>query len=460
MIPRSKEARRLGVSSEAADAQARKGADLGLVGTAPPTQLSGVRQLNDRNTPLRPPTDVKPLLHPNAPPTPRRENLELKSTPFTGMVGNAPAKPSTKRATVSAAQPRQPTTTFPQARRTFVDPLAASTGPTTARNPTHARTPSLEALLSRLSTSAGATTSPPSTASTPPAASVQRPVKPVPSVAPSPSASTVAVGTSMRRVSSVPMFNGGGAPERAGCAAANLPAAVSRTAPVIGSSKFSAAPAIASTSSAGYDKSRRRSVSLMVAGIPKDLSGAEPKEDVPAAPVQAEAVVERRVVERTVERTVKEAKEKRRARGPVEAVLGRGQVERRAEAVVVERRVEATVRESKEKTTARQLAPPRFAAARPRSAVERGGNAKLLIQANAHSGAVRTGRKTGQDQDAPVPSSSAEPVVKGPVAAVRGPASEDIGQWDGNLDASIGCLTGYLARVIDDPEAALAQLKE
>jgi len=69
---------------------------------------------------------------------------------------------------------------------------------------------------------------------------------------------------------------------------------------------------------------------------------------------------------------------------------------------------------------------------------------------------VRGGASTA----APVPSSSAEPVVKGPVAAVRGPASADIGQWDGNLDASIGCLTGYLARVIDDPEAALAQLKE
>ena len=40
MIPRSKEARRLGVSSEAADAQARKGADLGLVGTVSHTLVA------------------------------------------------------------------------------------------------------------------------------------------------------------------------------------------------------------------------------------------------------------------------------------------------------------------------------------------------------------------------------------------------------------------------------------
>jgi hypothetical protein len=314
------------------------------------------------------------------------------STPFTGMVGTAPAKPSTKKATTSAAQARQPTTTFAQARRACVDPLTASTGPTTARKPTHARSPSLEDLLGRLSTT-GATTSPPSTASSPPVASVQRPVRPALSVA-SPSVPKVAVGTSMRRVSSVPMLNGGGAPEPAGCAAADLSAAVSKTAPVVGSSKFSTAVATASTPSAGYDKSQRRSVSLLVAGLPKELRAAEPKEDVPAAPVQAEAVVERRE-ERTVERSVRKSMEKRTARATVEAV-GSGQVERRVEAVVVDRRVEATVRE---KTAARQLAPPRFAAARPRSAVERGGNDKPLIQANAHSGAVRTRRKTGQQPD-------------------------------------------------------------
>jgi hypothetical protein len=320
------------------------------------------------------------------------------------MVGTAPAVPSTKKTTASAVQARQPTTTFAQARRACVDPLTASTGPTTAREPTHERTPSLEDLLGRLST-AGATTSPPSTASTTPATSMQRPVRPALSVA-SPSVPKVAVGTSMRRVSSVPMFNGGGAPESAGCAAADLPAAVSKTAPVVSSSKLSAAVATASTSSAGYDKSRRRSVSLLVAGIPKDLRAAEPKEDVPATPVRAEAVVERRE-ERTVDRLVREkSKEKRTARATVEAA-GRDQVERRVEAVVVDRRVEATVRE---KTAARQLAPPRFAAARPRSAVERVGDDKPLIQANAHSGAVRTRRKTGQHPDGacalPIPSTA------------------------------------------------------
>jgi hypothetical protein len=73
----------------------------------------------------------------------------------------------------------------------------------------------------------------------------------------------------------------------------------------------------------------------------------------------------------------------------------------------------------------------------------------------------------------PLPApSSVEPPVEPVVAVVvadqvamqarghvRGAASLDIGEWEiGSLDASIGCLTGYLARVIDDPQAALALL--